>query len=422
MTLSTKEKLTRAACVAVLVFGCGSTSGTDGRAAQDDGGGSKGGDAVAPDAPEVVVGPCTNLGTSGQWQQITPKGVVNSQAIALDPFHAGTIWLGTSPHGNTAGSTTTMGNGGLFKSTDCGASWSHVNTGTNGPALDTASIWSMAIDFLDPRLVIYAVGADGGPHGLLKSVDGGKNWEQLFPPGSQIATINPDNHIASVSMDPADPMHLVVGMHTDCTGSYAPNCQAESTDGGATWTLMKVPGTMWREAGGPWVLDAKSWIYTAPFDGMFLTADHGANWTSILPMGMNIIGATGGEFTHRPFRRAPDGNYYLAAYKQDGSGGGLLQGADGRSWSVVPNTPHSSTQGGAIAFDSHRIFLTDRDSMAYHVAELSDLSTWKDLPIPPGLMSIHGQGEGGVFLEYDEAHGVLYSSNFEGGLWRFVLP
>jgi hypothetical protein len=31
-------------------------------------------------------------------------------------------------------------------------------------------------------------------------------------------------------------------------------------------------------------------------------------------------------------------------------------------------------------------------------------------------------GEGGVFLEYDESHHVLYSSNFEGGLWRIVKP
>jgi hypothetical protein len=60
--------------------------------------------------------------------------------------------------------------------------------------------------------------------------------------------------------------------------------------------------------------------------------------------------------------------------------------------------------------------------MSYRVAQFSNLSTWTDLPMPPGLMPIMGQGEGGAFLEYDEAHGVLYSSNFEGGFWRYVMP
>jgi photosystem II stability/assembly factor-like uncharacterized protein len=384
------------------------------------GDGSKSADTFVADAPATIVGACDNLGTPGKWQKITPDGVINSQALALDPFHVGTIWLGTSPHGNVAGTTMLKGKGGLFKSTDCGATWAHVNTGTNGTALDTASIWSMAIDYLDPRLVIYAVGADGGPHGLLKSTDGGMNWTQLFPPGSAVAQINPDNHIASVSMDPIDPMHLVVGMHTNCTGNYAPNCQAESSDGGGTWTIMKVPGTMWHEGGGPRVLDGKSWIYTAPFDGMFLTEDHGANWREITPTG--VIGATNGEGTHRPLRRAPDGSFYLAGYKQDGSGGGLLQSADGRTWSIVPNTPHSSVTGGAIAFDMKRIFLGDRDSMAYRAAPFEALAQWMTIPTPDGLMPINGNGEGSGYLEYDDVHRVLYSSNLEGGLWRLAMP
>jgi photosystem II stability/assembly factor-like uncharacterized protein len=412
------EKLARAACAVVLAVGCSSTTDVAGPASPD-----AGADVVVPDvpdAPQPIVGPCDNLGMRGRWQRITPDGVINSQALALDPFHVGRIWLGTGPHGNAAGTTTTTGKGGLFMSPDCGASWSHVNDGDNGPALDTASIWSMAIDYLDPRVVIYAVGADGGPHGLLKSIDGGKSWRQLFPAGSAVAQINPDNHIASVSMDPVNPRHLVVGMHTDCTGAYAPNCQAESTDGGDTWNIMKVPGAMWHEGGGPQVLDANSWIYTAPFDGMFLTEDRGANWREITPTG--VIGATNGESTHRPLRRAPDGSFYLAGYKQDGSGGGLLQSADGRTWSVVPSTPHSSVGGGAIAFDMNRIFLADRDSMGYQAAQLTALDQWMSLGTPDGLVPIAGNGEGGCYLEYDDVHRVLYSSNFEGGLWRLAMP
>jgi hypothetical protein len=86
-------------------------------------------------------------------------------------------------------------------------------------------------------------------------------------------------------------------------------------------------------------------------------------------------------------------------------------------------TPHSSTNGGAIAYSRDgRIFLSDRDSMTVRVASLSALTQWSALPAADGLAAIDGNGEGGVFLEYDDAHHVLYSSNFAGGLWRIVMP
>jgi hypothetical protein len=370
-------------------------------------------DAGAP-RPDAIVGPCTALGTPGQWQRISPPGVIDAQAIALDPLRDGTIFLGASPNGITG-----PGAGGLWKSTDCGATWAHLNSGNNGAAVDTASIWSLAIDYNDPD-IIYVVGANAGPHGLLKSTNGGVDWVQLLPPGSPVAQVNSDNAIASVSMDPANSKHLVIGMHTDCSGPFAPACQAETTDGGATWSITHAPGTMWYEGGGPWVLDANSWIDTTVFNGIWVTQDRGANWREVTPMG--FVGATSGENTHHPFYPGPDGKYYLAGYKQDGFGGGLLQSSDGLAWKELPNTPHSSTNGGAIAFGGGRIFLSDRDSMTVRVASLSDLTRWSMLPPADGLVSIKGNGEGGVFLEYDEAHQVLYSSNFEGGLWRIVMP
>jgi hypothetical protein len=364
--------------------------------------------------PPPVIGPCNALGPPGQWEKISPPGVLDAQAIALDPLHVGTMFLGASPDG-IAGA----GAGGLWKSTDCGATWSHANTGANGAAVDTASIWSLAIDFTDSN-IIYAVGANAGPHGLLKSTNGGVDWMQLLPANSAVAQVNYDNNIASVTMDPTNPLHLVIGMHSNCSGTFAPACQAETSDGGATWQITHAPGTMWYEGGGPWLLDANSWIDTTVFNGMWLTEDRGATWRDITPQG--VIGAVGGENTHRPFVHAPNGKWYVAGYKQDGYGGGLLESSDGRTWSVVPNSPHSSTMGGGIAFGDGHIFLSDRDSMTWRKASLADLSQWSTLPAAAGLTAIMGNGEGGVFLEYDEAHHVLYSSNFEGGLWRIVMP
>jgi hypothetical protein len=30
--------------------------------------------------------------------------------------------------------------------------------------------------------------------------------------------------------------------------------------------------------------------------------------------------------------------------------------------------------------------------------------------------------QGGVYLSYDEAHNILYSSNWYGGVWRMTAP
>src|SRR5450432_2484013 len=59
---------------------------------------------------------------SDSWQLIPPPNVVYTAAIATDPFATGTIWMNArsdSGKGQT-------GNGGLFKSTDCGSPGSWV--------------------------------------------------------------------------------------------------------------------------------------------------------------------------------------------------------------------------------------------------------------------------------------------------------
>src|SRR5262245_62465389 len=136
-----------------------STSSTTGSASSSGTGGG----------PPHVVAPCAvggDAGTAGVWENITPPDVGTTDAIALDPFVAGTLWLGTDPTGGKKG--------GVFKSTDCGATWTHVNTGANGDAVDTAHIWSMAVDYAEHG-VIYVIG-QYGPEGLWKSTDGGVSW------------------------------------------------------------------------------------------------------------------------------------------------------------------------------------------------------------------------------------------------------
>jgi len=142
------------------VGGGAAVGGAGGSGGKPNGGAGSSGAGGAPiEKPPATVAACDALPAAGKWEQITPPGVATSDALALDPFTAGTLWLGADPNGGG-----TPGLCGLFKSTDCGATWKHVNTGTNGSAVDGSHMWSFAIDPVDAG-VIYAVGAYG-PQGL----------------------------------------------------------------------------------------------------------------------------------------------------------------------------------------------------------------------------------------------------------------
>jgi hypothetical protein len=358
------------------------------------------GDTGVPVPPKV--GACDALPEAGVWQEITPPGVAISDGLTLDPINIGTVWLGADPQG---------GAGGLFKSTDCGASWTHVNTGQNGSTVDGGRIWSLAIDPVQQG-VIYVVGAYG-PEGLWKSTNGGVDWVQLFPPTSMFAQTVQYAFASNVSMDPHDHLHLVVGTHAPCMGNYAPVCQAESLDGGNTWNIVKIPNPTgsWVERTGPYAIDPTSWLYATEFNGMYLTTDNGASFTDVTPMG--VKGATGGEFTTHPLSLSPMGNYYIPSFGP----GGLLTSKDGRSWSVVPGVPSGQEQ--CVTVGNGKVYIADFGDGSYHVAAESNLSQWSNFPSP---FAVAGGKQGPIYLSYDEAHKVLYSSNFTGGTWRVVPP
>jgi hypothetical protein len=360
----------------------------------------------SPSSSHPTVAACDNLPAPGTWENITPAGVATTDAIALDPFDRGTLWLGTDPNGGPA-----RGLGGIWKSTDCGATWSHVNTGENGDAIDGAHMWSIALDYVD-RGTIYVIG-QYGPQGLWKSTNGGVDWVQLMAPGG--ASNPPLAAIGSISMDPTDHLHLIAGTHGTCNAPYYPLCQIETRDGGANWKIenVNIPKvTNWLEQAGPYVVDADTTIYATLFNGIWLSTDRGTSWKDVTPP--EVMGATGGEYTHQPFVRSAKGEYYLPGY---GGKNGLLRSSDGRSWSYIANSPNGSYELG-FAMGGDRLFMGDFNGKAWQTASEADPTSWTPLPSP----AIPAKLQGAAIMDYDEAHHVLYSSNFSGGLWRIVMP
>src|SRR6266852_5054617 len=92
--------------------------------------------------------PHGQAGTVGVWQNITPPQVplpgpapcdYGTLAFVVDTHTPSTIYLGTCQHG-------------IYKSTNSGASWTHVNTGANAAIIDNSRQWTMVIDPVDPQV------------------------------------------------------------------------------------------------------------------------------------------------------------------------------------------------------------------------------------------------------------------------------
>ena len=369
-------------------------------------GGVTAGGVTAGGATAGAVQPCPALPATGVWEDITPTkergldGVVyNSQALMLDPFDAGTLWLGTARPNPPASDARS----GLFKSSDCGASWVQVDSGENADSLDRSSLWSMAIDPID-RGVMYTVGANGAL-GLFKSTDAGVDWQQLFPAESEFAKHVQANFVGAVVMDPTDHRHLVVTSHGACSAPYGSGpsaCQAETLDAGATWTIVPNPDALgFQENAGAYVLGSDNWIYADPATSTYRTTDHGKTWKVVGP------GAQGGEGRARPIPVAPDGAYYLPTDH------GVLKSADqGASWSMLASSPMSF----ALAIGDAQLYTCPEFSASFRTASLADPTSWSELPSP----ALRAPNWGSAFLDYDEAHHILYSSSFQGGLFRMV--
>jgi len=398
--------------VLVLVCGCSGagSSGAGGSGAGGSGvGGSGAGAGNAGTAGTQMlpaVGACDNLPAPGLWQNVTPTGhsskpAVNGTvgaAIIVDPFDPRIVWLGTGTENDE-----------IWRSDDCGATWSRANTGPGsmsyGPTsrgVGDGAQWSMQIDPVD-RGVLYAVSGYGA-QSLWKTTNSGQSWQDALE-GSEYETHADYRFVNNVSLDPTDHLHLVVSTHGACEAPYAPSCIAETKDGGSSWRVLKAPEA-WVEGGGLVLVKGGLWLWCG--SSMMVTTDSGASWSTDALAGGGTCEA---EYTIRAFVPAANGKYYL------GSRSGVLESTDGAKWTHVPGT------GGfmvMIAQGSKRLFAANQWQPSLRSAALGDDQTWSDLPTPPQL----SQGsDGGIpFLAYDDAHGILYASMFSGGVARMVTP
>jgi photosystem II stability/assembly factor-like uncharacterized protein len=340
------------------------------------------------------VAPCSDADGGpiavGAWENVTPPAV----SLKGDGGLLGTLAVEVDPQ-DPARVYSTGDHQGLFRSDDCGAHWTKINTGKNGSTLDTGSEWVLRIDPANPS-VMYSSPLYGSNPSLLKSTNGGVDWDDVMPMGSVVRAALQYMFFQDLSIEPTNTSHLVASLHVDCITPHRPVCLGESMDGGATWRIVEGPPSLtgWVEDAGPIVVSATTIFYGAPFAGLFRTDDGGATWSQVAPQGY-----------HR-FYSSSTGWTYMGSAQA-----GIYRSKDLSTWTVIPQT--LTTVGGALIGDGQRIFAGARQYVKDQTSAESDGLMWTDFAGPPVMM-------GPTWYQYDSVHHILYSTNNNAGLWRMV--
>jgi len=131
--------------------------------------------------------------------------------ILIDFQHPDTLYISLGDKGGWW-----QRNLGVYKSTDGGITWSP--TGLDWTLDDFKVIYEMVMSPADPQTIFAATN-----HGILRTTDGGANWENIRP-----------GEYTDIQFRPGDATTLYAAYH-----NYWEKSQLiKSTDGGATWTQM----------------------------------------------------------------------------------------------------------------------------------------------------------------------------------------
>lgn len=223
--------------------------------------------------PAAQIRQAGTLAIGGKWSFVGPKnmdvpyrtyygvrpiaGRVN--AIAYSPSNASIIYAGG-------------GNGGIFKSTDSGATWNSLNS----DKWDYLTVSSIAVDPVDPNVIYVGTGDHHGgvPYsmGIMKSTDGGANWTQ-----TGLADFG-GNAVSDILIEPSNTDIVTVSVGR---GSWGGGDVYRSVNGGATWTATNVPNgdcrdlTIATDSGG-----VRNY-YVATSNGLYVSVNMGSSWTQV---------------------------------------------------------------------------------------------------------------------------------------------
>ena len=216
------------------------------------------------------------------WSPVFDSQPVSSiGSIAVAPSDPNVVWAGTGEA--FIRSNISQGNG-IYKSTDAGKTWKRAGLENTG------RIGRIAIDPRNPDVVFAAaLGHAYGPQqerGVYRTTDGGKAWERVL-------FVDENTGCSDIAMDPNNPRILFAGMwpmliRTWGRWSGGPGGSLHmSRDGGTTWTRLKENGLPKTEVGKVALAVApsdSSRVYAlieTEAEGLWRSDNGGESWTQV---------------------------------------------------------------------------------------------------------------------------------------------
>ena len=236
-----------------------------------------------------------------------------------------------------------VASGGVFRTTDGGASWVPITDGK----VPLGSTGSIAVADSDPRIIYLGTGSDGvrsnvsTGRGVYKTTDGGETW--VF------AGLRDAGQIGAVRIHPTDPNTVWVAATGDIFKANGERGVFKTTDGGTTWKktlfVSDTVGAMDVELqpGNPnvvyaWMsrLERKPWtIISGSKDGGFYKSTNGGESFTEISTGLpsDLIGKANLAVT----AARPDRVYALIEARP---GGGFYRSDDtGQTWTLINPQP-----------------------------------------------------------------------------------
>ena len=231
-------------------------------------------------------------------------------ALAIDPSNPTMLYAGTV-------------NGGVFKSTNGGQTWSPANRGLGDPVYGfVATVHDLAIDPSAPA-TLYA----GTTYlGVFKSTNGGESWSAVNTGFPDIGDGRPGGLVLALAIDPTSPATIYAGTRSGFGGVFSG--VFKSTNGGGSWSPINAgltnsdvlalaidpatPATLYAGTSG---------------GGVFKSTNGGESWTAI------SIGLTNTDVFALAIDPSAPATLYAGTF-----GGGVFKSINGGgSW--TPSTP-----------------------------------------------------------------------------------